>query len=135
MSILCLHIKSKQPFFGLPLWLSWLRICPQCWRPGFDPWVGKMPWRRERLPTPAFWPRECHGLYSPWGGLKESDITECFYTGFPGGNSGKESVCQCRSHRRCGFDPWVGKICILAWRIPWTGAWQAAVHRVTKSQT
>ena len=24
---------------------------------------------------------------------------------------------------------------ILAWRIPWTGAWQAAVHRVTKSQT
>ena len=25
---------------------------------------------------------------------------------------------------------------ILAWRIPWTdGDWQAAVHRVTKSQT
>ena len=24
---------------------------------------------------------------------------------------------------------------ILAWRIPWTGAWQATVHRVTKSQT
>ena len=33
--------------------------------PGFDPWVGKIPWRRERLPTPVFWPGEFHGLYSP----------------------------------------------------------------------
>ena len=30
---------------------------------------------RERLPTPVFWPREFHGLYSPWGS-KESDRTE-----------------------------------------------------------
>ena len=37
------------------------------WRPGFDPWIGKIPWRRERLPTPVFWPGEVHGLYSPWG--------------------------------------------------------------------
>ena len=37
--------------FSLPfghLWLSWKRICLQCRRPGFDPWVGKIPWRRER---------------------------------------------------------------------------------------
>ena len=27
--------------------------------------VGKIPWRRERLPTPIFWPGEFHGLYSP----------------------------------------------------------------------
>ena len=33
-----------------------------CRRPGFDPWVGKIPWRRERLPTPVFWPGEFHGL-------------------------------------------------------------------------
>ena len=33
-------------------------------RPGFDPWVGKIPWRRGRLPTPVFWPGEFHGLYS-----------------------------------------------------------------------
>ena len=45
------------------------------WRPGFDPWVGKFPWRRERLPTPVFWPGEFHGLYSPWG-HKELDTTE-----------------------------------------------------------
>ena len=36
----------------------------QCGRPGFDPWVGKIPWRRERLPTPVFWSGEFHGLYS-----------------------------------------------------------------------
>ena len=47
----------------------------QCERPGFDPWVGKIPWRRERLHTPVFWPGEFHGLYSPWG-HKESDMTE-----------------------------------------------------------
>ena len=31
--------------------------------PGFNPWVGKIPWRREWLPTPVFWPREVHELY------------------------------------------------------------------------
>ena len=33
------------------------------WDTGLNPWVGKMPWRRERLPTPVFWPGEFHGLY------------------------------------------------------------------------
>ena len=51
------------------------------------------------------------------------------YVGFPGGASGREPACQCRRCKRCGFDPWVGKIpwrgmtthsSILAWRIPWT---------------
>ena len=41
----------------------------------FGPWVGKIPWSRERLPTPVFWPGEFHGLYSPWG-RKELDTTE-----------------------------------------------------------
>jgi len=49
---------------GLALWLSWERILLQCKRPGFDPWVGQIPWRRERLPTPVFWPGEFHGLYT-----------------------------------------------------------------------
>ena len=30
-------------------------------KPGFDPCVGKIPWRRERLPTPVLWPGESHG--------------------------------------------------------------------------
>ena len=48
---------------------------PAMWRPWFDPWVGKIPWRKERLPTPVFWPGEFHGLCSPWG-HKELDMTE-----------------------------------------------------------
>ena len=43
--------------------------------PGLDPWVGKISWRKERLPNPVFWPGEFHGLYSPWG-PKELDTTE-----------------------------------------------------------
>ena len=30
----------------------------------FDPWVGKIPWRRERKPTPVFLPGEPHGQRS-----------------------------------------------------------------------
>ena len=50
-------------------------ICLHCGRPGFNPWVRKILWRRERLPTPVFWPGEFHGLYSPWG-RQELDMTE-----------------------------------------------------------
>ena len=35
---------------------------------------------------------------------------------FPGSTSGKEPACQCRKHKRCGFNPWVGKI---SWRRVW----------------
>jgi len=49
---------NHSSILGLPLWLSWLRIRPQCGRPGFNPWVRKIPWRRERLPTPVIWPGE-----------------------------------------------------------------------------
>ena len=41
----------------------------QCRRPRFDSWVGKIPWRRNRQPTPVF-------------------------LGFPGGSDGKESTCN-----------------------------------------
>ena len=34
----------------------------QCRKPGFFPWVGNIPWRREWQPTPVFLPGECHGL-------------------------------------------------------------------------
>ena len=55
---------------GNPLQYSWASLVaqlvqnpPQCGRPGFDLWVGKIPWRRERLPSSVFWPGELHGLY------------------------------------------------------------------------
>ena len=57
------------------LWPDGLHICLQCRRPGFNPWVRKIAWRRERLCTLVFWPREFYGLYSPWG-RKEPDTTE-----------------------------------------------------------
>ena len=49
-------------------------------RHGFNPWVRKIPWRREWLPIAVFLPEESHGQgsrvgYSPWG-HKESDVTE-----------------------------------------------------------
>ena len=83
-----------------------------------------------RPPTPA-----SHLLTLWWG----SDL------GFPGGTSDKESACQCRRHKRCGFDPWARKI-------PWSRkrhptpvfflknpldrrAWRATVHGVANSQT
>ena len=118
-----------------------------------ETWVGKIPWMRVWQPTPVFLPGE-----SPWtkepGGLQSMGsqrvrhdwVTKHILStmGFPGGTSGKELTCQCRRHRRCGFNPWVGKI---PWRRKWqptplflprefldSGACQAIVHGVTKSQ-
>ena len=55
---------------SLQCWqLSWWRIRLQCRRPWFDSWVRKIPWRRDRLPTPVF-------------------------LGFPGSSVGKESTCN-----------------------------------------
>ena len=47
------------------------RIFLQYGRPRFDSWVGKTPWRKERLLTPGLWPGAFQGLYSPTG-CKES---------------------------------------------------------------
>ena len=38
--------------------------------------------------------------------------------GFPRGDIGKESISQCRRHKRCRSDPWV-------WKIPWRRKWQS----------
>ena len=63
-----------------PRWLRLNRLCLQCRRPGFHPWVGKIPWRWGWQPTPVFLPGESHGQrslagYSPRGCI-ESDTTE-----------------------------------------------------------
>ena len=60
--------------------IRWYRLCLQCRRPRFNPWLGKIPWRREWLPTPVFLPGEFYGQkslvgYSPWS-HKESDMAE-----------------------------------------------------------
>ena len=81
------------------------------------PESGKIPWRRDRLPTPVF-------------------------VGFSGGSDGKESVCKAGG---LVFITEFGRILekglathssILAWRIPMDrGVWQAAIHGFPKSQT
>ena len=59
---------------GLPRGLGGKESCGQCrrHRHKFDPWVGKMPWRRARQPSPASLPGESPGQSSlagcsPWG--------------------------------------------------------------------
>ena len=48
------------------------RVCLQRGRPGFDPWVGKIPWRWQWQSIPVFLPGDLPGQrslvgYSPWG--------------------------------------------------------------------
>ena len=71
----CLPSNLLSGLFTINTIIDTVRICPQCRKPGFDPWVRKIPWRRERLPIPVFWPGEFHGLHSPWG-HKESDTSK-----------------------------------------------------------
>ena len=59
-------------------------VCLQCGRPGFDSWVGKIPWRRKWQSTSALLLGKSHGRrsligYSPWG-CKELDTTEWLQT-------------------------------------------------------
>ena len=88
--------------FNCSLWCLWLKIITHTisqWVPSvtwnsqllvwasraapifllpFLRWAdGKIPWRKERLPTPVFWPGELHGFQSPWG-HQELDTTEQF---------------------------------------------------------
>ena len=56
---------------SLPWWLSGKECACQCKRCSFNPWVWKIPWRREWLPTPVLLPGKSHGQrsmagYSPW---------------------------------------------------------------------
>ena len=78
---------------GYPLQYSWASVVAQLVKNqpamqerdlGSIPALGRIPWRRERLPTPVFWPGEFHGLYSPWGRRVGHDwATFTTYTGNP----------------------------------------------------
>ena len=89
----------------------------QCRRPRFNSWVGKIPWRRDRLPTPIF-------------------------LGFPGGSDGKETISNAGD---LGSFPELGRFLVERKGYPLQysyleksmdrRAWWATVHGVTKSQT
>ena len=64
-------LSSRQPphppdDYFMPSFPSTMQKTP-VWEAPRSSWVGKTRWRRERLPTPVFWPGEFQGLYSPWG--------------------------------------------------------------------
>ena len=65
---------------GASLVARQVKNLPASGRPGFNPWVVKIPWRRSWHSTPVFLAGESHGQRSlagcsPWG-CKESDTTE-----------------------------------------------------------
>ena len=78
--------EQMQRFFYLPNEVTGASLGAQtvknlhAIKPESNPWVGKIPWRREWLPAPVFLPGEFYGQrnlvgYSPWG-HKELDMTE-----------------------------------------------------------
>ena len=72
----------------------------QCRRPWFDSWVGKICWRRDRLPTPVF-------------------------LGFPCGSAGKESACNARD---LGLIPRLGRFPWRRERLPTLVFWSGEFH-------
>ena len=115
----------------LSLWLSWQRIRLQCERLGFNPWVGKIPWRRKRLPTPVFWSGEFHDLYSPQG-RKESGQLSDFHFYFHNAEDMDSIPGSGRSPGEGNGNP-LHYSC-LGNSID-RGAWQATVHGSQKSRT
>ena len=84
-SIRCLHLilhicSQWGAFLSFPVWAAREGENQQCRSPRFDPWVGKIIWRKEWQPIPVFLPGEFHGQrslmgHSPWG-RKELNTTE-----------------------------------------------------------
>ena len=73
---------------GASLVAQTVKNLPECGRPGFDLWIGKIRWRREWLPTPVFLPGESHGQrsqggYTLWGHKRVrhslTPNTKCYY--------------------------------------------------------
>ena len=66
---------------GLPKWLSGKESACQFRRCRFNPWVGKIPWRRKWQSTPVFLPGKSHGQRrqskqaTVYGVAKELDMT------------------------------------------------------------
>ena len=78
-------VIKLRDLLGLPWWLRFWRICLLCRRPRFDPWVWKIPWRREWQPSPVFLPGEFHVQrnlmgYRPWGRRVRHDWATSTFT-------------------------------------------------------
>ena len=108
-------------------------------RPGFDSWVGKIPWRRKWQSTPVSclenpmdrgsWWASVHGVTRVGHNLATKPPPQLKYRGFPGGSVVKNLLAMQEMQERCVWtldqeDPLEEGLAthssILAWRIPWT---------------
>ena len=76
--------RNRTEMNSPPSWLSGKGSTCRCRRPGSDPRIRKMPWRRKRQPAPVSLPGESHGQrrlvdYSPWG-RQESGVGDQTHT-------------------------------------------------------
>ena len=94
---------------GASLVAQTIKICVQCGMPRFDPWVWKIPWRREWLPIPVFLPGEFHGQRNPWG-RKESDRTEPLTLN----TAGEAELLRAEKNTHFGIRIWIVIICVLS---------------------
>ena len=122
----------------------------------WETWVQslglKTPWRREKIPTPVFWPGEFQGLYwtelnTVYGVTRSQTRLSDFHFlkqvyGFPGSSVGKESACNSEdlgSVPGLGRSPREGHSNPLQYSClenPMDRAtWQVTAHGVAKSQT
>ena len=104
-------IKPTPPALeGEVLGGSHSKVCLQCRRPGFNPWVGKIPWKRKWQPTPVFLPGKSYGQRSLSGHspsvAKNQTTTEQVILLLTTGPPGK-SVKVHLEHTECVFSIWI----------------------------
>ena len=87
--------RSTGEGIGYPLQYSWVSLMVQLVKNspenvgdlGLIPGWGRFPWRRDKLPTPVFWPGKFHGLHSPWGHKESVTNERLSHSGAPAGQS------------------------------------------------
>ena len=137
--------RSTGEGIGCPLHYSWVSLVAQlvknplqCGRPGFDPWVGKIPSRMKRLPTPVFWPREFCGLCSLWS-CKELNMTERLWASLVAQKVKNLPTIDLGSVTGLGRSPGEGNgnplQCSCLENFMDRGVWWATVHGIAKSWT
>ena len=84
---MCVCVYIYIYMYRLPLWLSNKESacnagdCLDCRRHQFNPWVRKIPWRRNWKPIPVFLPGKSHGQrsladYNPWGRKSQMQLND-----------------------------------------------------------
>ena len=121
-AVITVSRKSKgRQEIGLPWWLRQWRIHLQWGRPGFDPWVGKIPCRRAWQPTPVFLPGEAPGQRSLAGYMRSQRVG---HEGVTKPSAAQTGMCGCNRDAVEWAKPGVpskslGKEALKSVRRPW----------------